>query len=195
MTSNDLSATPAIASEARSTPLRALHVLILGGLSALGPLSTDMYLPALPALSRELGATMSQTQLTLSTGILGLSLGQVIAGPGSDALGRRRPLLIGVAAFALASLLCIIAPSIAVLTVLRFIQGVAGAAGIAIALAIVSDLYVGSVQARVFSLLTLVSGLAPIIAPVIGSQLLALTSWRGIFLLLGLIGVLLLPAV
>ena len=98
-------------------------MLILGGLSALGPLSTDMYLPALPALSRELGATMAQTQLTLSAGILGLSLGQVIAGPSSDALGRRRPLLIGVAAFALASLLCIIAPSIAVLILLRFVQG------------------------------------------------------------------------
>ena len=183
------------ASADRSTPIRALHVLILGGLSALGPLSTDMYLPALPALSRELGATMSQTQLTLSAGILGLALGQVIAGPSSDALGRRRPLLIGVAAFALASLLCIIAPSVAALTILRFVQGVAGAAGIAIALAIVSDLYAGSVQARVFSLLMLVSGLAPIIAPVIGSQLLAFTSWRGIFVILALIGIVLLLAV
>src|SRR5262245_66293238 len=91
-----------VASTNKSTPLRALHVLILGGLSALGPLSTDMYLPALPALSGELGATMSQTQLTLSAGILGLSLGQVVAGPSSDALGRRRPLLTGVAGFALA---------------------------------------------------------------------------------------------
>jgi len=195
MSSNDLSSTQLITGAERSTAIRALHVLILGGLSALGPLSTDMYLPALPALSRELGATVAQTQLTLSAGILGLALGQVIAGPSSDALGRRRPLLVGVAAFALASLLCIIAPSIAVLTILRFVQGVAGAAGIAIALAIVSDLYLGSVQARVFSLLTMVSGLAPIIAPVIGSQLLAFTSWRGIFVILGLIGMLLLPAV
>ena len=195
MSSSDLSSTHVIASAERSTPIRALHVLILGGLSAIGPLSTDMYLPALPALSRELAATVSQTQLTLSAGILGLSLGQVLAGPSSDALGRRRPLLIGLAAFALASLLCIIAPSIAILTVLRFIQGVAGAAGIAIGLAIVSDLYAGSVQARVFSLLMLVSGLAPIIAPVIGSQLLAFTSWRGIFVVLALIGILLLLAV
>ncbi len=184
-----------VASADRAAPIRALHVLILGGLSALGPLSTDMYLPALPALSRELGATMSQTQLTLSAGILGLALGQVIAGPSSDALGRRRPLLIGVAAFALASLLCIIAPSVAALTILRFVQGVAGAAGIAIALAIVSDLFAGSAQARVFSLLMLVSGLAPIIAPVIGSQLLAFTSWRGIFVTLALIGIVLLLAV
>jgi MFS transporter, DHA1 family, multidrug resistance protein len=194
MSSNDLSVQLLDGAE-RTTPIRALHVLVLGGLSALGPLSTDMYLPALPALSRELGTGMAQTQLTLSAGILGLSLGQVIAGPSSDALGRRRPLLVGMAAFALASLLCIIAPSVAVLTVLRFIQGLAGAAGIAIALAMVSDLYAGTVQARVFALLMLVSGLAPIIAPLLGSQLLAFTSWRGIFVLLAVIGVLLLLAV
>ena len=84
MSSNDLSSTHLIAGAERAIPIRALHVLILGGLSALGPLSTDMYLPALPALSRELGATMSQTQLTLSAGILGLALGQVLAGPSSD---------------------------------------------------------------------------------------------------------------
>src|SRR4051794_25348025 len=125
MSSNDLSSTRLNAGAERSTPIRAMHVLILGGLSALGPLSTDMYLPALPALSRELGATTAQTQLTLSAGILGLSLGQVLAGPSSDAFGRRRPLLIGVAAFALTSLLCIIAPSVALLTILRFVQGVA----------------------------------------------------------------------
>jgi MFS transporter, DHA1 family, multidrug resistance protein len=182
-------------SKATSTPIRALHVLILGGLSALGPLSTDMYLPALPALSTELGATMSQTQLTLSAGILGLALGQVIAGPSSDALGRRRPLLVGVAAFALASLLCIIAPSAAALTLLRFVQGVAGAAGIAIALAVVSDRYVGVAQARFLSLLMMVSGLAPIVAPILGSQLLRLSSWRGIFVTLALIGAVLLLAV
>jgi DHA1 family bicyclomycin/chloramphenicol resistance-like MFS transporter len=195
MSSSDLSATRVPASAERATPIRALHVLVLGGLSALGPLSTDMYLPALPALGSELGASVAQTQLTLSAGILGLSLGQVLAGPSSDALGRRRPLLVGMAAFALASLLCIIAPSVAILTLLRFVQGVAGAAGIAIALAIVSDTYAGTMQARVFSLLMLVSGLAPIIAPVIGSQLLAFTSWRGIFVLLALIGVGLLLAV
>jgi DHA1 family bicyclomycin/chloramphenicol resistance-like MFS transporter len=195
MTSNDLLSAQATTGVERSARIQLLHVLILGGLSAIGPLSTDMYLPALPALSRELGASVSQTQLTLSAGILGLSLGQVLAGPSSDALGRRRPLLAGLAVFALASLLCILAPSIAILTILRFTQGIAGAAGIAIGLAIVSDMYAGSVQARVFSLLILVSGLAPIIAPVIGSQLLAFASWRGIFMLLALIGLVLLLAV
>ncbi|HJZ49241.1 MAG TPA: multidrug effflux MFS transporter [Roseiflexaceae bacterium] len=184
----------AAASKDRSTAIRPLHVLILGGMSALAPLSTDMYLPALPALSRDLGASMAQTQVTLSAGILGLALGQVIAGPSSDALGRRRPLLIGMAAYVLASLLCLVAPSVAALSALRFVQGVAGAAGIAIALAIVSDLYSGVTQARFFALLMQVSGLAPIIAPIIGSQLLRFTSWRGVFVTLALIGVALLLA-
>lgn len=175
-----------------STRIRALHVLILGGLGAIGPLSNDMYLPALPAVNRDLGATMSQTQITLSVCILGLSLGQVIAGPISDALGRRRPLLTGVAVFALASLLCGVAHSIAALIVLRFVQGVAGAAGITIALAIASDLYAGIARARFFSLLMLINGLAPMVAPIIGSQLLTFTSWRGIFVALALIGVILL---
>jgi MFS transporter, DHA1 family, multidrug resistance protein len=178
-----------------AAPIRTFHLLILGGLSALGALSTDMYLPALPLISRDLAATMAQTQLTLSAGILGLALGQLLAGPSSDALGRRRPLLIGLAAFVVASLLCLVAPSVGVLTVLRFIQGLAGAAGITLALAMVSDLYTGVTQARFFALLMGVSGLAPIIAPVIGSQLLTVTTWQGIFVTLALIGVGLLLAV
>ena len=183
--------TPPAQAAASHTAIRALHVLILGGLSALGSLSTDMYLPALPTLSRDLEASLSQTQLTLSAGILGLALGQIIAGPSSDAFGRRRPLLIGMAIFAIASLLCTAVPSIGTLAVLRFVQGLAGAAGISIALAVVSDLYSGRTQARFFSLLTQVSGLSPIAAPVIGSQLLGFTSWRGIFVILAGIGLVL----
>lgn len=178
-------------SPSKGQPVRPIHLLVLGGLSALAPLSTDMYLPALPVLSAELNATMPQAQVTLSAGILGLAVGQVFAGPASDALGRRRPLLIGLAAFALASLLCTIAPTIAMLTLLRFVQGFAGAAGIAIALAIVTDLYAGNTRARFYSLLTQISGIAPIIAPLIGSQLLGFTSWRGIFVTLSLIGIIL----
>src|SRR5258708_35655660 len=155
------------------TPIRARHILILGGLSAFGPLSTDMYLPALPTLSHDLGATMSQIQITLSACILGLALGQVIAGPISDALGRRRPLLIGVAVFALASLLCIIAPSVAVLTILRFVQGFAGASGIVIALAIARDLYSGIALARCILLLLMVNFLAPIITPTFDGHVLS----------------------
>jgi DHA1 family bicyclomycin/chloramphenicol resistance-like MFS transporter len=176
------------------TRIKLIHVLILGGLNAFGPLSTDMYLPSLPAISRDLGATMAQTQITLSACILGLALGQVIAGPISDAIGRRRPLLIGIVAYVLASLLCVFAPSVTMLTILRFIQGFAGAAGLAIALATASDLYSGVVLARCFALLMLVQGISPIVAPVVGSQLLVITSWHGVFITLALIGVVMLLA-
>ncbi|HMN29413.1 MAG TPA: multidrug effflux MFS transporter [Caldilineaceae bacterium] len=182
---------PAPAGRAMVRPIRPLHLLILGGLSALGPLSTDMYLPALPALAEDLSATMAQTQVTLSAGILGLALGQLVAGPSSDAFGRRRPLLIGLAAYLVVSLLCSFSSSIGALTVLRFAQGFTGAAGIVIALAMVNDLYAGVAQARFFALLMQVSGLAPIIAPVIGSQLLVYTSWRGVFVTLAFVGMLL----
>lgn len=175
--------------------VRIRHVLILGALAALGPLSTDMYLPALPAVSHDLGTTMSLAQITLTACILGLSLGQMIAGPISDARGRLRPLLTGIAIYALASLLCGIAPNVATLTVLRVVQGFAGATGIVLALAIARDLYAGLALARAISLLMAVNFIAPIVAPVLGSQVLAFTSWHGIFLSQAIIGVLFLPAV
>ncbi len=175
-------------------PRRVQLVFILGALTAFGPFSIDMYLPALPSLSRDFGTGAAQTQLTLSACLLGLALGQVIAGPISDALGRRRPLLVGLAAYALASLLCVVAPSVYALVALRFIQGFAGAAGIVIARAIVRDLHSGVAAARFFSLLMLVNGLAPILAPIFGGLLLRYTSWRGIFIVLAIIGALLLLA-
>ena len=173
---------------------RAQLVFILGALTAFGPLSIDMYLPALPSLSRDFGTGASQVQLTLSACLLGLALGQTIAGPISDALGRRRPLLVGLSAYALASLLCVVAPSVWALVVLRFVQGCAGAAGIVIARAIVRDLHSGEALARFFSLLMLVNGLAPILAPLFGGLLLRFTSWRGVFIVLAVIGALLLLA-
>src|SRR5438876_3031149 len=181
--------------EQRNRSLRRAHlVFILGALSAFGPLSIDMYLPALPSLSRDFGTGAAQAQLTLSACLLGLALGQVIAGPISDALGRRRPLLVGLTAYALASLLCVGAPSVFVLVVLRFVQGCAGAAGIVIARAVVRDLHSGEALARFFSLLMLVNGLAPILAPLFGGLLLRFTSWRGVFIVLAVIGALLLLA-
>jgi DHA1 family bicyclomycin/chloramphenicol resistance-like MFS transporter len=170
---------------------RAQVVLILGALSAFGPLSIDMYLPGLPELGRGLDAPAWAVQLTLTACLAGLALGQILAGPLSDRFGRRRPLLVGVAGYAVASLLCALAPSIAVLVVLRFAQGIAGAAGIVIARAIVRDMHSGVAAARFFSLLMLVNGLAPILAPVIGGQVLTVTSWRGVFLVLTAIGALL----
>ncbi|GCF09139.1 multidrug effflux MFS transporter [Dictyobacter arantiisoli] len=171
-----------------ATRVRLKHVLLLGGLTAFAPLSTDMYLPSLPAVSHDLSATMALTQITLTACILGLAFGQVVAGPISDARGRRWPLLIGIAVYMLASLLCMLAPSVAILSLLRFVQGFAGAAGIVIALAIARDLYAGSALARCISLLMTVNFLAPIVAPVLGGQLLTFTSWRGVFVMLALLG-------
>lgn len=170
-------------------------VVILGALSAFGPLSIDMYLPSLPSLSRDLGASTSTAQLTLSACLLGLALGQIIAGPLSDTLGRRLPLAVGLVAYILASLLCAVAPSISLLIALRLVQGAAGASGIVIARAIVRDLYSGIAVARFFSILMLVSGIAPIAAPIIGGLLLQVTSWRGVFLVLAFVVTVMLLAV
>ncbi|MBV9337252.1 MAG: multidrug effflux MFS transporter [Solirubrobacterales bacterium] len=164
-------------------------VLILGGLSAFGPLSMDMYLPGLPALTRELGATATTGQLTLTGCMLGIAAGQLFIGPLSDSLGRRRPLLTGLVGYVAASLACAFAPSITALIVLRFIQGTLGGAGVVIARAVVRDLFSGSAAARVYALLMAVMGVAPVFAPLVGGQALAVTSWRGIFVILAAIGV------
>src|SRR2546421_1837478 len=142
-----------VSSHDTKKPRRVQLVFILGALSAFGPLSIDMYLPALPSLTRDFGTGDAQTQLTLSACLLGLALGQTIAGPISDELGRRRPLLVGLTAYAFASLLCVFAPSVYALILLRFVQGFAGAAGIVIARTIVRDLHSGVAAARFFSLL------------------------------------------
>jgi len=171
----------------REAPPRHL-ILTLGALSSFGPLSADMYLPGLPSLTRSLHASAAAANLTLTASVLGLALGQLLAGPVSDQLGRRRPLLAGLSGFAAASVLCAIAPSIGVLVVLRFIQGMSGGAGIVIARAIIRDLYGGTTAARMFSTLMMITGVAPILAPLIGGGVLAVSSWRGIFLVLAAIG-------
>lgn len=170
-------------------------VVIIGALSAFGPLSIDMYLPGLPALSTDLGGPAWQVQLTLTACLIGLAGGQIIAGPLSDTLGRRKPLLIGLFMYAVASLLCALAPSTPLLILLRLIQGASGAAGIVISRAIVRDLFTGNDIVRFFSLTMLINGAAPILAPVIGGQLLNFTSWRGVFLVLMGFGILLLATV
>jgi MFS transporter, DHA1 family, multidrug resistance protein len=163
-------------------------VVLLGSLSAFGPLSLDMYLPSLPTLAKDLHTTASLTQLSLTFCLLGLSFGQLLAGPLSDVRGRRTPLLIGLAIYAVSSALCAFAPSVWILIILRFIQGMAGAAGIVISRAIARDLYSGSELTKFFSLLMLVNGAAPILAPIIGGQLLRVTPWTGVFLVLSAIG-------
>lgn len=169
--------------------------LILGGLTAFGPLSIDMYLPAFPVMSENLGANQSQIQLTLTACVLGMAFGQVIAGPLSDRLGRRRPLMLGLVIYGIASELCAVAPSISALIGLRLVQGLGAAAGIVIARAVVRDLFSGVAMARFFSSLMLVTGLAPILAPVIGSVVLRFTTWHGVFTVLTAFGLVLLVAV
>ncbi|WP_240745292.1 multidrug effflux MFS transporter [Microbacterium sp. K35] len=184
---------PARPEPARMGTLRAM--LVLGMLEAFGPLSMDLYLPQLPQLAASLGTTEALAQVTMSACMIGLGLGQLIAGPLSDRLGRKRPLLVGVAAFAVLSAVCAVAPSIELLLVARFLQGLAGSAGIVICLAVARDQFEGVELSRMLSLLFLVSGTAPIIAPVVGGQLARVMDWRGIFGVLAAVGVVLLLVV
>ena len=180
------------ATAAPTTPARpgvARTALVLGGFVALGPLTIDMYLPALPTITRDLETTSAAVQLTLTGTLIGLALGQLVLGPVSDALGRRRPLLAGTALHVLASLLVLVAPNLAVLGALRVLQGVGTAAGAVVALAIVRDLFEGRAAATMLSRLFLVLGAAPVLAPTIGGELLRVTSWRGIFAFLAVYGV------
>lgn len=184
---------PARGGPARMGTLKAM--LVLGMLEAFGPLSMDLYLPQLPQLAASLGTSEALAQVTMSACMIGLGLGQLVAGPLSDRLGRRRPLMAGVAAFAVLSAVCAVAPSIELLLLARFLQGLAGSAGIVICLAIARDQFEGVELSRMLSLLFLVSGTAPIIAPVVGGQLARVMDWRGIFGVLAGIGVLLLAVV
>ncbi|OBZ13901.1 multidrug effflux MFS transporter [Bacillus sp. FJAT-26390] len=179
-----------------STGARRLWLIILlGSLSAFGPLSLDMYLPALPKLTDDFNTSSSLVQLSLTACMIGLSVGQLFAGTWSDIRGRRLPLLLFVAVYGLSSILCALAPSIGVLVALRFIQGFAGAGGIVISRAIVRDMYAGPELTKSFAMLMLVNGAAPIFAPIAGGQLLKVTSWEGVFIVLGAWGVVIFAAV
>nr|WP_275585733.1 multidrug effflux MFS transporter [Geodermatophilus sabuli] len=161
---------------------------MLGVLSAFGPLSMDLYLPALPSVEDEFGAGQSAVQLTVSAAAIGLALGQLLVGPLSDRYGRRGPVLIGVGAWAVASALCAVAPDVWTLVAIRLLQGVGGAAGIVLARAIVRDRLDGVAAARAFAVLASIMAAAPVLAPLAGGLLLSLTDWRGIFAALFVIG-------
>ncbi|MGE7764180.1 multidrug effflux MFS transporter [Peribacillus sp. NPDC096540] len=173
---------------------RLLMALMLGSFAAIGPLSLDMYLPGLPTLAEDLKSSTSLAQLSLTACLLGLALGQIYLGPLSDAKGRRVPLIISLSIYCVSSLLCAFAPSIELLLLLRFIQGIAGAGGIVISRAIVRDLFSGTDLTKFFSMLMLVNGAAPILAPVFGGQLLQFTSWRGVFIVICVLSVLMVAA-
>jgi DHA1 family bicyclomycin/chloramphenicol resistance-like MFS transporter len=176
-------------------PGRLRLALVLGGLSAFGPLTIDMYLPALPRMADALDTSAATVQLTLSAFMVGLALGQLVVGPLSDAWGRRRPLVAGLVVYVVGSLACAFAPTVELLVAARVVEAFGAAAGIVIARAVVRDLFSGTAMTKFFSLMMLVNGLAPVLAPVVGAQLLRATSWRGVFVVLTCFGVLLLVAV
>lgn len=162
-------------------PGRTRMIVVLGLLVALGPLTIDMYLPALPKIADDLAVTSSVVQLTLTGTLAGLALGQLIIGPLSDSLGRRKPLMAGIVLHMLASLLCMFATDITVLGIARGLQGMGAAAGMVVAIAVVGDLYADSVAATVMSRLMLVLGVAPVLAPSLGAAVLARGSWHWVF--------------
>jgi MFS transporter, DHA1 family, multidrug resistance protein len=166
-------------------------VLLLGSLIALGPLSIDLYLPALPDLTTDLSASPSAVQLTLTGMLIGIGVGQLLIGPLTDMYGRRRPLLVGITVHVVSSLLCAVAPSILVLDVLRVVQGFGAAAASVVAMAVVRDLFTGGAAAAVISRLVMVMGLAPVLAPSLGSAVLEVGTWRTVFVVLAGLGVLL----
>jgi DHA1 family bicyclomycin/chloramphenicol resistance-like MFS transporter len=159
-------------------------------LTAFSPLSIDMYLPSLPSIEAQLHTSSAAVQLTLAAFMAGMGCGKLVYGPLSDRLGRRRPLFWGVALYTLSSLACVFAQNIETLIVLRFWQAVGGASGPVIARAVVRDLYSGRDIARILSLMMLVMGVAPILAPLAGGAVLTAFGWRAIFVVLTAIGVL-----
>jgi len=165
-----------------------LLTFLLGGFTAFGPLSMDLYLPAFPLLGHDLGATDAAVQMTLTADVIGIVVGQLILGPMSDAWGRRRLLLGSTLVCAVASLLCALAPSVGLLVIWRFLQGASGGGGIVLARAIAADVARGVAAARLFSLFMTVSSVAPIIAPVIGGVMLTITgTWQPMFYLLAIV--------
>lgn len=167
-------------------------VPLLGSLTAIGPMSIDMYLPSLPTIGKELGASTASVQLTLALFFIGLAFGQLIYGPLSDRLGRKGPLVSGLVLYVLASAGCAVAPNITTLIAFRLIQALGGCAALVVSRAIVRDLYPPREAAQVFSLMTLVMGVAPIVAPLVGGYLMAGMGWRAIFGGLVLFGLLIL---
>ena len=175
-----------------TTRARVKLVVILGALTALGPLTIDTYLPALPSITRDLQSTSAAVGLTLTGTLIGFALGQLLVGPISDVYGRRGPMLVGAALHIVASILCAIAPNVLVLSGFRVIQGVVASGAGVVAMAIVRDVARGHAFVVMMSRLLLVMGAAPVLAPTLGSQVLRWTEWRGVFVSLAVIGALLL---
>ena len=167
---------------------RVRLTIFLGVLAALAPLSTDMYLPALPAMQADFSISVSLTQMTLTMTMIGMAAGQILAGPLSDRYGRKKPLLAGMTVFTLSALGCVLSADIRPFLFFRLVMGLSGAFGIVIARAVARDVCEGAELTRFYAILMMVNGLAPILAPVIGSQILLFSSWHAVFGLLTIIG-------
>ncbi|MCI9887779.1 multidrug effflux MFS transporter [Micrococcales bacterium 31B] len=181
-------------SNPRATASRLLPWLLLL-LTTFGPISMDLYLPALPALTRELGAHTSIAQLTVTACLIGLAAGQLVSGPISDQFGRRRILLVGVLAYIATSILCAVSPSVEVLIAVRFVQGLAGGVGIVIAQAAGRDVFDGTQLIRFYGRLAVTGSMAAIVGPMLGGLLTSVVDWRGLFVFLAVLGALILVAV
>jgi len=173
-----------------ATTLRTPTIVVLALLTAIAPLATDMYLPALPIMVGDLDSSASGIQLTLTTFLVGLALGQLVIGPLSDQFGRRGLLIAGTVVCALAGVVCAFAPTSGVLVAARFVQGFSGAAGIVLSRAVIADQARGARAAKLFSLMMVISGVAPVVAPLLGGTLVGAVGWRGIFWILTAVAVL-----
>lgn len=170
-------------------------LILMGALTAIGPISIDMYLPAFPEIARGLSTNSNEVERTLAAYLVGMASAQLIYGPLADRFGRKPPLYGALVLYILASAACALAPSVEFLTLSRIAQAMGGAAGMVISRAVVRDHYNTQEAARALSMLMLVMGVAPILAPIVGSQVLAVTGWRGIFAVITLIGLVLLITV
>ena len=173
----------------QKTNSKAFLVILLGVLSAFGPFVVDLYLPSLPQLAQFFDTTASMTQLTLTTAMIGLAVGQLLLGPMSDKFGRKKPLIISLVIYIISTILLIFSPNIETMIVLRAVQGLASAGSVVISRAVATDLYRGREMTRFFGLLMTINGIAPIISPILGSLLLEYIGWKGVFFFLAIIGI------
>ena len=173
----------------QKTNSKAFLVILLGVLSAFGPFVVDLYLPSLPQLAQFFDTTTSMTQLTLTTAMIGLAVGQLLLGPMSDKFGRKIPLIISLLIYIISTILLIFSPNIETMIVLRAVQGLSSAGSVVISRAVATDLYRGREMTRFFGLLMTINGIAPIISPILGSLLLEYIGWKGVFFFLAIIGI------
>lgn len=174
--------------DALSRKQKLVYILVLGLLTALGPFTVDLYLPAFPVIAHEMNVSATAVQLTLTATTMGFALGQLVVGPLSDKVGRRIPLIVATALHVGASLGAAMSTDITMLGVFRVLQGIGAAGGGVVAMAMIRDLFAGYQLVRMFSRMSLVNGMAPILAPIIGSQLLGIMDWPGIFYFLAIYG-------